>query len=221
MIKAIIFDVDGVITHPDFSIFIKAREEIVKFLASFDINISVDSPFFKKVYDALQRKFRDTNKVWEVYLKVSEIATKYELMTLDNTIFENNINTTVNELANMGYFIAIFSLSGKQYVYRILDKLGLINTNDIIVTREDVRPKPYPDGILRISRHLGIEPKECVYIGDHIIDAETAKNAGSYSILYVKKPLKLDKNILERLIIIREINPHVIMESIKKINHFL
>ena len=50
---------------------------------------------------------------------------------------------------------------------------------DLIQTRhESPRPKPYPDGLLKITDELGVESTEVVYIGDALIDGAAAKRAG-------------------------------------------
>ena len=50
---------------------------------------------------------------------------------------------------------------------------------DIIIGWEDVsKPKPDPEGLLRIIKKLKIRPSSSIYVGDHVLDAETAKRAG-------------------------------------------
>lgn len=39
-------------------------------------------------------------------------------------------------------------------------------------------PKPSPDGLLAVCNDLGVDPKDCVYIGDSPSDIYAAKNAG-------------------------------------------
>jgi len=218
MIRAIIFDVDGVISHPDLSIFIKAREEIVRFLSSYNIKITVGSPFFKKVYDALQNRFKDPKRVWEIYLKASNIATKHELMALKNAIIEENVGETISELREKGYLVAICSLSGRRYVSEIINKLRLSNKISAIVTREDVKPKPYPDGIFKICNDLDIEPEECVYIGDHYIDIETARNAGSNIIMFTKNKNKGNLDRIKNISFTTELNIKSILNCISKLS---
>ena len=50
---------------------------------------------------------------------------------------------------------------------------------DTIVTQESTKNhKPDPEPLLLACEKLGIRPEEAVYIGDRLIDFETAKNAG-------------------------------------------
>ena len=49
---------------------------------------------------------------------------------------------------------------------------------DIVVGGEDVKAaKPSPEGVKFALEHLRSTPKETLYIGDSIVDAETARNA--------------------------------------------
>jgi len=41
-----------------------------------------------------------------------------------------------------------------------------------------VKPKPYADGLLQVCKELGVEPTQCVYIGDSPSDGQAAKAAG-------------------------------------------
>ena len=40
------------------------------------------------------------------------------------------------------------------------------------------KPKPAPDGLFQVCKELGLEPKDCVYIGDSPSDGASAHNAG-------------------------------------------
>jgi pyrophosphatase PpaX len=50
---------------------------------------------------------------------------------------------------------------------------------DVVVTSESTKKhKPDPEPLLFACEKLKIKPKEAVYVGDRLIDFETAKNAG-------------------------------------------
>ncbi|WP_227519803.1 HAD family hydrolase [Mangrovitalea sediminis] len=56
---------------------------------------------------------------------------------------------------------------------------------DMILTREDCRPKPDPEGLLRIAAHWRCDPSRLVYIGDFRFDLDAARNAGMKACLYL------------------------------------
>lgn len=43
---------------------------------------------------------------------------------------------------------------------------------------EGIRRKPQPDMVLVCARELGLDPAECLYVGDTEVDIQTAENAG-------------------------------------------
>jgi len=59
---------------------------------------------------------------------------------------------------------------------------------DTIVTREDAKPKPHPEALLKVAeswqQHGKIETSEIAYIGDYKYDIEAAHNANMQAWLY-------------------------------------
>ena len=47
---------------------------------------------------------------------------------------------------------------------------------------EEVPRKPAPDGALRIAAAFGLEPSECMYLGDSDTDMKTGRAAGMYTV---------------------------------------
>ncbi|MFB4204980.1 Phosphoglycolate phosphatase [wastewater metagenome] len=54
---------------------------------------------------------------------------------------------------------------------------------DLILTREDCRPKPDPDGLYRIVARLGVAAARMMYVGDFVYDLQTARAAGAHACL--------------------------------------
>ncbi len=48
----------------------------------------------------------------------------------------------------------------------------------MLVSAQDARPKPAPDGILLAANSLGLKPEEILYIGDSCTDEAAAAAAG-------------------------------------------
>ena len=61
---------------------------------------------------------------------------------------------------------------------RLLAEFALTEYFDLVVTSFDIRrPKPYPDALLKILDHFGIEAHQALYVGDSQVDAEAARAA--------------------------------------------
>jgi len=66
----------------------------------------------------------------------------------------------------------------------LLEKAGLAQYFSGYVTQEDGLPrKPAPDMLLHLVRKHGLNPAECVMIGDRPLDTEAGINAGVLSVL--------------------------------------
>ena len=69
-----------------------------------------------------------------------------------------------------------------KYRYRIMELMGKIFPEgfiDIIVGGEDMKEaKPSPEGLLQAASRLNCPKEQILYLGDSIVDAETAQNAG-------------------------------------------
>jgi len=75
---------------------------------------------------------------------------------------------------------AILTGSWQSYVDAIEERIPLRSIFPIITTCDDFRHaggKPNPYGLNLTAQRMGIDPKECMYIGDQAFDAEAARNA--------------------------------------------
>jgi phosphoglycolate phosphatase len=86
--------------------------------------------------------------------------------------------------------------NGGREVHHLFQALGLTERFDMVVTSADVtRPKPDPEGALRILGSLGIHPDEAVFIGDSSVDQMTAQGAGIAFWAYQGPDLKARRHI--------------------------
>jgi len=79
--------------------------------------------------------------------------------------------------ANLHTGIVITKLNYR--INSILSANDMLDLFDVIVGADDVtKTKPDPEGLLLALRKLSVRATSAVYIGDHVIDAEAARNAG-------------------------------------------
>ncbi len=91
-------------------------------------------------------------------------------------------------LKNKGYILGLVSSSHFERVIMFLRYFGIEQYFDVIQGYESgVRGKPYPDLLIRAMKRVNAKPKECVYIGDALVDCLAAKNAGMYFILIARE----------------------------------
>ena len=79
---------------------------------------------------------------------------------------------------------------------RLLAEFDLDGYFDLVVTSSDVkRPKPHPDGLLKILEYFNIEPHHAIYVGDSQLDELAARAVGMPLVAYRNKVLSANCHI--------------------------
>lgn len=85
----------------------------------------------------------------------------------------------LSALKTAGLLLAVCSNKPRIFTQELLDYLGLGSVFAAVLGPEDVpHPKPAPDMLLAALRRLGVTPGEALYVGDMVVDVETARQAG-------------------------------------------
>lgn len=104
---------------------------------------------------------------------------KADEVMVDNTQLYVGVKDVLIRLKETGYATAIVTTKYHYRIEQILSKYAANDLIDIIVGAEDVKvEKPNPEGLLWTINHLGIKKEDALYIGDSLVDAQTAENAG-------------------------------------------
>src|SRR2546423_601517 len=83
------------------------------------------------------------------------------------------------ELKRLGKGIAVCSNKPRAFTQELLDYLDVGSLIDAVLGPEDVvRAKPAPDMLLAGLQRLAVKPSESLYVGDMVVDIETARAAG-------------------------------------------
>ena len=65
-------------------------------------------------------------------------------------------------------------------------------------------PKPHPESLFKILSFFGIDPDGAIYVGDSLVDFQTARAAGVLFFAYKNRGLEADYH-LDRLMDIAEL----------------
>jgi HAD superfamily hydrolase (TIGR01509 family) len=85
----------------------------------------------------------------------------------------------VELLYGAGYPLAVASSGVRGYLEAVLQRLGLRQYFDVLVSGEDVtRGKPDPEPYLLAAVRLGVRPAQCVVFEDAAVGVRAAKAAG-------------------------------------------
>ncbi len=75
---------------------------------------------------------------------------------------------------------ALVTMSRRQEVMHVLRSLGIERQLDVVLTAEDIsHPKPDPEIYLLAARKLGVPPEECLVLEDSVNGVKAAKAAGT------------------------------------------
>lgn len=81
-------------------------------------------------------------------------------------------------LQGCGVVLAVFTGKGKRSTLITLEKIGIKQFFDMVVTGHDVREhKPSADGIRKVLQRFGCSPDEALMVGDAVADVKAAQEA--------------------------------------------
>lgn len=83
----------------------------------------------------------------------------------------------VTDLKQKGYRIGIATGKSRKGYNRIMSYIGLKDLVDVSCTGDEVRSKPDPQMLLRLSDELLLPPKACLMVGDSTLDLTMAQRA--------------------------------------------
>ena len=183
--KAILFDIDGVL------------------LDSVDANINFFQNFFEKAgyRRPLHEEFSNArhfpmievirtfvNKSEEEVKEICETArSEKAFYDIEMIKMPERAGEIITKLAK-NYTLGIVTSRSKKGVYLVPELAKLESLFQVVITYEDTKNhKPYPEPLLLAAERLGIQPNECVYVGDTEADMQAAKDAGMEFILFNKE----------------------------------
>ena len=202
MIKAVIFDMDGVMI--DSEPLWEKTERILLARRSIDY-----SPEYRDLIVGLNQKdsgrlLRETFSLRETVDEI--ISERVDILT---AIYEEelevvpSLTTLLNKLRLSKFLLAVASSSPLRVINFVLDMFSLHQYFDAVVSGECTENgKPHPDIYLHTAERLGVNPSECVAIEDSINGVRSATSAGMYCIAIPDK--RLSRGEFERADLILE-----------------
>lgn len=183
MIKAIIFDLDGILVdtkplHFDaLNLALKAKNS--KYMISWEEHL--------KIYDGLPTKNKlellHKNKGLGLF-HIGDVWRDKQIFTiglLEAQDYGDRILNLFTDLKSRGYKLYVATNSIKSTTEIILKKLKIIDMIDGYLTNEDVKhgAKPHPEIYLRSIIELGCRPSECLILEDSIHGIRAAQDSGA------------------------------------------
>jgi len=184
VIKAVIFDMDGVIVDSE-PMHIEAEKQV---LLKYGVKITAEE---LRTYTGTTAEFEFT-----------DLIRKYKLETTADELFQEKENILfkllkektqptegviqlIKSFKNYGLKLGIASSGHRKLVNYFLQKLKIERFFDSVVCAEDIsRSKPDPEIFLKSANALRVEPVECIVIEDSTLGVKAAKLAGAKCVGY-------------------------------------
>lgn len=202
-IKAIIFDIDGVLidVSQSYRIAIKKTAEFFlgKILSMDDVE-KIKNRGINDDCDAAELLIQEDGGDFRKKVIIKKFQEYYLGRKFDGLV--KNEKRLINEktLKKLKkYKLAIFTGRPKEEADFGLDRFKIKKYFNSIVVKEDVREtKPAPEGLLKTLKILKVKNNEAIYVGDNLADLKAAKNA-NINFIGVTPP-NVDKLYLKNLL---------------------
>lgn len=184
MPKAIVFDLDGTLLDTLEDIAISANFAL-KTLEFKEEEVSKYRYFVGEgVIKLFENIFASHPQSDEVISRaVALFESHYAVQFYKNTKLYDGVSKMLTFLQKRGFKMAILSNKPdsftKMCVFKYLRKWEF---EAVFGAREGIPRKPHPQGALDVAEALHVSPHECYYLGDTMIDMQTASGAGMISI---------------------------------------
>lgn len=182
MIKAVIFDMDGVL--------IEARdwhyEALNRALRLFGFEISRYAHL--STYDGLPTSKKlemlsiESDLPRALHGFINEMKQQYTMEIVHTECrptFSHEL--ALSTLKAQGYRLAVASNSIRSTVHTMMERSNLARYLDLMLSNEDVaKPKPDPEIYVAAMRGLGLEPHECLIVEDNDNGVKAALASGAH-----------------------------------------
>ncbi|HUD10431.1 MAG TPA: HAD family hydrolase [Candidatus Saccharimonadales bacterium] len=205
MIKAIIFDVDGVLVDSQNSNVAFFQKLLSKFGYTDVTREHVLECFHLPMLQTIEKLtgLKDPSEIQRIFDLGSSDMSLRDSSLLD---FPEKLEESLEHL-HKKYKLAIVTGRIRNGVDSIFSERAIGHLFSEVVAYEDYsNPKPHPEPLLVAAQKLGIKPREAVYVGDSPSDIASAKAANMKSI-YLSPEAHIDatgnvvefKNLLEAI----------------------
>lgn len=199
MIKAIVFDMDGVIVDTEFQDFRIQKEFIKTENPTIDLELTDFDELIGQSYEMLYetlRKFigsndslRDIKDRFEAYNDVAYESIDYQ------QLFRKDILLILQWAKANDVLLAVASSSTHDHIVEVLTSCGIKDYFDVIYSGEFVEEsKPNPAIYLNTLKKLNVEPKDAIAIEDSYYGISAAKAAGITTIAYRETRAVIDQS---------------------------
>lgn len=190
MIKAVLFDVDGVLID-SFKANLKFYQDLAKY-AGYNppTEEAYREMFHMTMKEVARLLIKDKSQDDQEVTRVWNMGRNKEVPYPDKLLTTPTGYKEVIKKLGRKYLLGIVTSRVRGGVFRLSQLSDLEDLFKVVVCYEDTdRHKPEPDPLLLACERLNLKPEEAVYIGDTNTDIKAARSAGMKVIVYTKDNL--------------------------------
>ncbi len=196
MLKAIIFDMDGVISDSE-RYYVDVKNDVLAHFGIYDVPYEYHMQFVGTTHafqwEHMSKDYHKEDITVQEYLD-------YFYPYKDAYFEKQNIGPIrgvvdfIHDVKAAGYPISVASSGTIEEIERMLKKLGLFECFDGIASGWECKEsKPAPDVYLLAAEKIGVEPEHCLVIEDAPNGAIGAKAAGMYCLGFSNADFPMSK----------------------------
>ena len=180
--KAVLFDLDGTLANSLYDLADSVNYTLAK--NGFPIHETDAYKYFVgNGIPTMLRRAMPQNEGDEVHEKlVKEFLEYYSIHSLDKTAPYEGIKELVYDLKSAGIKVAVVTNKAQEAAETVVKKLFGDVFDCVMGLSPGVPAKPDPTSALMVMEKLGVEPKDCAFIGDTSVDITVGVKSGAFTV---------------------------------------
>jgi 2-phosphoglycolate phosphatase len=177
-LACVLFDLDGTLvdTAPDLIASLNKALTAHGFAA---VTPEAIRPFISYGGAAMVRESMGADTDQEIQAAVlKSMLDHYQTNIAEHTVFFSGMAETLSIIEALGLKWGVVTNKRKRFTNPLMEALQLTARAACIVSGDTTaNSKPHPEPMLEACRQAGVQPQECVFIGDAVHDITAGKNA--------------------------------------------
>jgi len=181
-IKALCFDVDGTLSDTDDLYAQKVADFLPRFLFPDPVHTARRLIMWIESPGNALLGFADTVGIDDEMTAFIDWLNRHRKDPLKKFMLVPGVDEMLIQIKGR-YPMAVVSARDEKSTMRFLTQFDLCKYFDVIVTGLSApHTKPYPDPIFFAAQRMGVQPQECLMIGDTTVDIRAGKTAGAQAL---------------------------------------
>jgi len=183
MNRAFIFDMDGVIVNSE-TIWERNEQEFLSSILGAEVYQKIKGELLGSttpvIYDLAKRNGFKMDR--------DQFFQKYDAQAINvysESQLTKDIDNLIEKLISLNFKLGLVTASRKLWIDQVLPRLNNQKAFEVVLSlseREDLRPKPFPDGYIEAINKLDATPEETIILEDSNKGLRAAKASGAVTI---------------------------------------